>query len=60
MLYENSTVFAVGLAFAVLMLLHLSVRLSRMHGVHDALTREIALLRADLEDVRAAGGKEAR
>ena len=48
-LYESSTVFAFGLAFAVAMLLYLSVRLSRLVQEHVVLTRELALLKLDLE-----------
>jgi hypothetical protein len=46
---ESSTVFAAGLAFAVMMLLYFSVKMSRLSREHDALTRELALLRLELE-----------
>lgn len=49
MMFESSTVFAVGLGFALVMLLFLSVRLSRLSQAHEALTRELALLRHELE-----------
>ncbi len=52
-LYEGSTVFLFGLAFATAMLLHLSVRLSRLGQENHALTRELALVRFDLEALRA-------
>jgi hypothetical protein len=52
---ENSTVFAFGLAFSVAMLLHLSVRLSRLGQENQALSRELALLRDQLEESRAGG-----
>jgi len=52
-LYEGSTVFFFGLAFATAMLLHLSVRLSRLGQENHALTRELALVRYDLEALRA-------
>ena len=52
-LYENSTVFAAGLAFAIVMLLYLSVRLSRLGFESQALTRELALLRFEVERLRA-------
>jgi len=52
---ENSTVFAFGLAFSLAMLLHLSVRLSRLGRENQALSRELALLRHDLEQWRASG-----
>jgi hypothetical protein len=47
---ENSTVFAFGLAFSLAMLLHLSVRLSRLGQENQALARELALLRQKLEE----------
>lgn len=47
---ENSTVFAFGLAFSMAMLLHLSVRLSRLGQENQALSRELALLRHELEE----------
>jgi len=51
-LYEGSTVFFFGLAFATAMLLHLSVRLSRLGQESHALTRELALVRFELEELR--------
>lgn len=48
-MFESSTVFLAGLAFAVAMLLFLSVRLSRLAEQQQALTRELALLRGELE-----------
>ncbi len=48
-LYETSTVFAAGLGFAVIGLLVLSVRLSRLSQEHLALARELALLRLERE-----------
>ncbi len=51
--YENSTVFAFGLAFSLAMLLHLSVRLSRLGQENRTLARELALLRHELEELRA-------
>jgi len=56
-LYEGSTVFACGLAFALAMLLHLSTKLSRLTQEKDGLTREIAFLRLELEELR--GGRRA-
>ena len=47
---ENSTVFAFGLAFSLAMLLHVSVRLSRLGRENQALARELALLRQELEE----------
>ena len=55
MLGESSTVFAFGLAFATAMLLYLSVKLSRLGQENHALTRELALLRYDVESMRNGG-----
>jgi hypothetical protein len=49
---ESSTVFAFGLAFATAMLLYLSLKLSRLGLENHALTRELALLRHDFEEMR--------
>ena len=49
MLFESSTVFALGLAFAVAMLLFLSVKLSRVGNENQILARELALLREQVE-----------
>jgi hypothetical protein len=49
MLFESSTVFALGLAFAVVMLLFLSIKLSRIGHEHQILARELALLRERVE-----------
>lgn len=49
---ESSTVFAFGLAFAVAMLLYLSVKLSRLGWENHMLTREMALMRHELETLR--------
>ena len=49
---ESSTVFAFGLAFAVAMLLYLSVTLSRLGWENHMLTREMALMRHELETLR--------
>ncbi len=57
MLGESSTVFAFGLAFATAMLLHLSVKLSRLGQENHVLTRELALMRHELEELR--GGRPA-
>jgi hypothetical protein len=58
-LYEGSTVFLFGLAFATAMLLHVSVKLSRLGYENHALTRELALVRYDLEQLRARQGDAA-
>ncbi len=58
---ESSTVFAFGLAFATAMLLYASIKLSRLGYENHELTREMALLRHDLEELRRErGGEEAR
>jgi len=53
--YESSTVFAAGIGFAVLLLLYLSVRLSRLSYENQQLARELALLRRELEESRGGG-----
>ena len=55
---EASTVFAFGLAFAVAMLLYLSLKLSRLGFENHELTRDLALLRHDLDELRRARGGE--
>jgi hypothetical protein len=52
-LYEASTVFFFGLAFATAMLLFLSVKLSRLGLENLTLTRELAFLRHEIESLRA-------
>lgn len=49
-LYESSTVFAAGIGFTVVLLLYLSVRLSRLSQENLLLARELALLRRRLEE----------
>lgn len=51
-----STVFAFGLGFALLMLLYLSTKMSRLAQQNHALTQELALLRHDLERGAGSGG----
>src|SRR5205814_7380884 len=51
-LYEGSTVFFFGLAFATSMLLYLSIKLSRLGQENHALTRELAFLRREMEQLR--------
>ena len=53
---ESSTVFAAGLAFLTAMLLYVSVRMSRLGFENHALTRELALLRFEIERLRAEAG----
>jgi len=50
--YESSTVFAAGIGFAVLLLLYLSVRLSRLSYEIQELARENGLLRRELEEAK--------
>ena len=58
-LYESSTVFAAGIAFAVVLLLYLSVRMSRLSQENVLLARELALLRQGLEEQAAPTGTRA-
>ena len=46
---ESSTTFAFGLAFSTAMLLYLSLKQSRLSYENHALTRELALLRNEVE-----------
>lgn len=58
---EASTVFAFGLAFALAMLLYFSLKLSRLGFENHELTRDLALLRHEFEELRRArGGEEGR
>lgn len=57
MMGAASTVFAFGLAFAVAMLLYLSIKLSRLGFENHALTRDLALLRHELDELRARMGE---
>lgn len=57
---ESSTVFAFGLAFLVATLLYVSVKLSRLAFENHALTRELALLRREVDELRTRAGGEAR
>jgi hypothetical protein len=47
-----STVFAIGLAFALFMLLYLSTKMSRLGQQNLALTQELALMRNEVERLR--------
>ena len=55
--YESSTAFAFGVAFGIVMMLHMAVRLSRLGRENHTLTRELALLRYELETQGGAGGR---
>jgi hypothetical protein len=50
-----STVFAAGLAFVMAMLLYMSVKMSRLGEENHVLTRELALLRYEIERTRRPG-----
>lgn len=49
---ESSTTFAFGLAFSLAMLLYVSLKLSRLGFENHALTRDLALLRHEVESLR--------
>ncbi len=51
-LYESSTAFACGVTFGIIMLLYMSVQLSRLGRDQHALAREIALLAHEVERLR--------
>jgi hypothetical protein len=55
--YESSTAFAFGVAFGIVMMLHMAVQLSRLGRENHTLTRELALLRHEIE---AQGGPGSR
>ena len=54
---ESSTTFAFGLAFSIAMLLYVSLKLSRLGVENHALTRELALLRDEVEALRREDGR---
>lgn len=53
-LYESSTAFAFGVTFGIVMLLYMSIRLSRLGREHHALARELALLGHEVERLRSS------
>jgi hypothetical protein len=57
---ESSTTFAFGLAFSLAMLLYLSLKLSRLGFENHALTRDLALLRHEVEALRRDRGDAPR
>ena len=57
---ESSTVFAFGLAFVIATLLYVSVKLSRLGFENHMLTRELALLRRELDELRGDGAGAGR
>ena len=59
-MFESSTTFAFGLGFSVVMLLYQSVKQSRLASENQALTRELALLRDEVETLRQGRRGEPR
>ena len=57
---ESSTTFAFGLAFSLAMLLYFSLKLSRLGYENHALTRDLALLRHEVELLRRGRGDDPR
>ena len=57
---ESSTTFAFGLAFSMAMLLYHSLKQSRLSYENHALTRELALLRDEVEALRRGKNGEGR
>ncbi len=57
---ESSTTFAFGLAFSLAMLLYISLKLSRLGFENHVLTRELALLRDEVQTIRQGGEGGAR
>ena len=57
---ESSTTFAIGLAFSLAMLLYFSLKLSRLGHENHVLTRDLALLRHEVELLRRGGGDAPR
>jgi hypothetical protein len=54
-LYESSTAFAFGLTFGIVMLLYMSIQLSRLGRENHTLTRELALLHHEVTALRGVG-----
>ena len=59
-LFESSTTFAFGLGFTVVMLLYQSIKQSRLTTENQVLTRELALLRDEVETLRQGRSGEPR
>ena len=57
MFVAASTAYSFGLAFAVIMLLYQSIKLSRLGWENQALVRELALLRHEFEVSRGTAGE---
>jgi len=51
-MFESSTTFAFGLGFTIVMLLYQSLHQSRLATENQVLTRELALLRDEVETLR--------
>jgi hypothetical protein len=56
MRYESSTAFAFGVTFGIVMLLYMSIQLSKLSRAHQSLTREMALLAHEIERLRGKTG----
>lgn len=59
-LFESSTTFAFGLGFSIVMLLYQSLHQSRLTTENQVLTRELALLRDEVETLRQGRSGEPR
>jgi hypothetical protein len=59
-MFESSTTFAFGLGFTIVMLLYQSLHQSRLATENQVLTRELALLRDEVETLRQGRGGEPR
>ena len=59
-LFESSTTFAFGLGFSIVMLLYQSLHQSRLASENQVLTRELALLRDEVETLRRGRSGEPR
>ncbi|MBI1798837.1 MAG: DUF2304 domain-containing protein [Candidatus Eisenbacteria bacterium] len=55
-LYESSTAFAFGVTFGVVMLLYMSIQMSRLGRENRVLTRELGLLQNQIESLRGPAG----
>ena len=59
-MFESSTTFAFGLGFTIVMLLYQSLHQSRLASENQALTRELALLRHEVETLQQGRSAEPR
>lgn len=53
--YPPSFLFLVGILFVVLILIHFSITISRLHQMNKRITQELALLKAGLSAERKEG-----